>query len=117
MRSALQRIGFVAIAILLIGQLANAQEDTPEGEQVSALNGRRTNDRIEAPSLDELLELMREKEAYRKPRAHEEREAERSSAIETIKPISLQQAENEFEARTGSEVASWTLNKLRMKQR
>lgn len=94
MGSALQRIGFVAIAILLIGQLANAQEDTPEGEQVSALTDVGLTI-IEAPSLDELLELMREKRLIEN-QAHEEREAEFERNRDNQANL-LEQAENEFD--------------------
>lgn len=94
MRSALQRIGFVALAILLIGQLANAQEDTPEGEQVSALTDVGLTI-VEAPSLDELLELMKEKRLIEN-QAHEEREAEFERNRDNQANL-LQQAENEFD--------------------
>lgn len=60
MRPLFLRIGSGAIAVLMAGQVSFAQEETPEGEQVNPLVDAGLTI-IEAPSLDDLLQLMREK--------------------------------------------------------
>ena len=93
MRCTLNRIGFIALVLLLTGQLANAQEETPEGEQVSALTDVGLTI-VEAPSLDELLELMKERRLIEN-KGHGEREAEFQRNRDNQAAL-LEQAQDEF---------------------
>lgn len=93
MRSTLNRIGFIALALLLTGHLANAQEETPEGEQVSALTDVGLTI-VEAPSLDELLELMKERRLIEN-KGHQEREDTFERNRDDQANL-LEQAQNEF---------------------
>ena len=92
--STVSRIGCILLATLLTGQLSIAQEETPEGEQVSPLVDAGLTI-VEAQSLDDLLRLMREKRLIEN-KEHQERE----DAFERNRDNQanlLQEAEDEFE--------------------
>ena len=94
MRTTLDRIGCVAIALLLTAQVSIAQEETPQGEQVSPLVDAGLTV-VEAQSLDDLLRLMKEKRLI-----ENERHSERESVFERNRNNQanlLQEAEDEFD--------------------
>lgn len=94
MRSTLIRIGFVALAMLLAGQFSIAQEETPEGEQVNPLVDSGLTI-VEAPTLDDLLELLKEKRLIEN-KMHSERE-DRFQRERDNQATLLQEAEDEFD--------------------
>ncbi|MCY3883667.1 MAG: MotA/TolQ/ExbB proton channel family protein [Gammaproteobacteria bacterium] len=129
MRPTVLRIGFVAIALFLAVQVSVAQEETPEGEQVNPLVDAGLTI-VEAPSLDDLLQLMREKrlienemERDRLQRFEDERnnqqvllddaEADFAREQQRSRQLDAQQAENETEIANQQTILDDRLGSLR----